>query len=409
MFDVFTEDDKAFQAEVRAFIDEHYTQDMRVRNDQSKNGYLTKDEIVGWQKALHAKGWFALNWPPEYGGATLTERQRYILRMEFARVKTPMTSPMGVGMVGHVIMAFGTDEQKRQHLPPILSSDVWWCQGYSEPGSGSDLASLAMKAEDKGDHYLLNGSKIWTTHAQWADWMFLLVRTGGGSIKQEGISFVLTPMDAPGIEVQSLPTLDGPRPDEQEINQVFFTDVKVPKENLVGKEGEGWTCAKYLLQFERGNAYAPDLRARLEKVVKIAGQEQRRGAPLTADPDFARKLADMAIQIDALDATERRIFSALSAGQPVGPASSMLKCAGSEAQQKITELALEAVGIYAQPFMRDTWADMPGGDGQTNEYRAGPDYAAPIAPYYFNYRKASIYAGSNEIQRNIMAKMVLGL
>jgi len=299
---------------------------------------------------------------------------------------------MGLGMCAPVIMAFGNDAQKAQHLPPILSTDIWWCQGYSEPGSGSDLASLQMSAVRDGDEYVLNGSKIWTTHAQWADWMFCLVRTSKEGKPQEGISFIVFPMDLPGISVSSLPTLDGPTDNQQEINQVFFEDVRVKIDDaLIGEENKGWTYAKYLLQFERGNAYAPGLKNMLKKARKIASVEQAGGQPLINDPDFQRKIAAMEIRIEALNATELRIFSALSAGEAVGPESSMLKCAGSETQQAITELIIEACGGYAAPFVQDT------------------AYAAPAAPSYFNYRKTSIYAGSNEIQRNIMAKMVLGL
>jgi alkylation response protein AidB-like acyl-CoA dehydrogenase len=399
----FSEEDKAFQREVRDWIAEHYDEDLRRQMSQSKNGYLDKAGQVKWQKRLAARGWAATNWPVEYGGTGFTPSQAYIFNMEMSLAGVPTSSPMGLKMVAPVIMAFGSDEQKAQHLPPIINSDIWWCQGYSEPGSGSDLASLQMKAERDGDHYVLNGSKIWTTHAQWADWMFCLVRTDNSGKPQNGISFLLLRMDTPGIQIKPLPTLDGPATDEQEINQVFFDNVRVPVANRIGEEGKGWTYAKYLLEFERGNAYAPGLMNQLKKVRTIAAAElSDQGEPLIRDPDFQRKLAEMEIRIEALNATELRIFSAMGSGEPVGPASSMLKCAGSEAQQAITELALEAVGGYAAPFVQDTWAI-------TNEPRPGPDYAAPAAPSYFNYRKASIYAGSNEIQRNIMAKLVLGL
>ena len=399
----FSEEDKAFQREVRDWIAENYDEDLRRQMSQSKNGYLDKAGQVKWQKKLAARGWAATNWPVEYGGTGFTPSQAYIFNMEMSLAGVPTSSPMGLKMVAPVIMAFGTDEQKAQHLPPIINSDIWWCQGYSEPGSGSDLASLQMKAERDGDDYVLNGSKIWTTHAQWADWMFCLVRTDNSGKPQNGISFLLLRMDAPGIQIKPLPTLDGPATDEQEINQVFFDNVRVPVSNRIGEEGKGWTYAKYLLEFERGNAYAPGLMNQLKKVRTIAAAELAdSGEPLIRDRDFQRKLAEMEIRIESLNATELRIFSAMGSGEPVGPASSMLKCAGSEAQQAITELALEAVGSYAAPFIQDTWA-------VTNEPRPGPDYAAPAAPSYFNYRKASIYAGSNEIQRNIMAKLVLGL
>jgi alkylation response protein AidB-like acyl-CoA dehydrogenase len=388
----FTQEELAFQAEVRDWIAEAYTPELRARNALSKNGYLDKDGMLEWQRKLDEKGWFVANWPAEFGGPELTAGQRYILNMEMAAAGTPNTSPMGKSMVAPVIMAFGNDEQKAEHLPKIKNSTVWWCQGYSEPGAGSDLASLQMSAVRDGDEYVLNGSKIWTSKE---------------GKPQEGISFLIFPMTLKGISIGSLPTLDGPTDGQQEINQVFFEDVRVPiKESLVGEENKGWTYAKYLLQFERGNAYAPGLKNALEKTKKLARVEQSGGAPLIEDTDFRRKLAAMEMKIEALNATELRIFSALSAGEAVGAESSMLKCAGSEAQQAITELSLEAVGGYAAPFVEDTFAIARAG---ANSDLATPDYAAPIAPTYFNYRKASIYAGSNEIQRNIMSKMVLGL
>jgi alkylation response protein AidB-like acyl-CoA dehydrogenase len=399
----FSPEDIKFQGEVRAWLAENYDDDLKKQLAQTKNGYLDKAGQVRWQKTLASRGWAAPDWPVEYGGAGFTPSQRYIFNMEMSLAGVPVSSPMGLKMVAPVIMAFGSEEQKKQHLPPILSSDIWWCQGYSEPGSGSDLASLQMRAERDGDDYVLNGSKIWTTHAQWADWMFCLVRTSADGKPQEGITFLLLEMNTPGVTVRSLPTLDGPIDGQQEINQVFFEDVRVPVSNRIGEEGKGWTYAKYLLEFERGNAFAPTLMKMLEKVRRIAALEAGDdGEPLIRDPDFRRKLAEMEIRVEALNATELRIFSGLASGKAMGPASSMLKLTGSEAQQAITELTLEAVGNYALPFVADTWA-------KTNEPRPGPDYAAPAAAYYFNYRKASIYAGSNEIQKNIMAKLVLGL
>ncbi len=328
----FSQEDRAFQKEVRDWIAENYTEDLRERNRLSKNGYLDKDSIVTWQKRLNEKGWAAPNWPVEYGGPGFTPNQKYIFSMEMALAGTPTTSPMGFSMVAPVIMAFGNDEQKAEHLPKILQSDIWWCQGYSEPGSGSDLASLALKAEKDGDHYVLNGSKIWTTHAQWADWMFCLVRTSQEAKRQDGISFILFRMDTPGISIRPIVTADMPGENEQEVNQVFFENVRVPISGRIGEEGKGWTYAKYLLQFERGNAYSPGLRHMLKKVSKLANIEQSNGAPLAKDPDFAKKVANLEIKVEALDFTERRIFSKLSAGDAVGPESSMLKCHGSELQ-----------------------------------------------------------------------------
>ena len=398
----FSPEDLAFRDEVRRFIAENYTEEMRAMNAQSKNGYLDKEHMLQWQRALYRKGWAAPNWPAEYGGPGWTHAQRYVFETELAAAGTPLMSPMGLKMVGPVIMAFGTDAQKRQHLPAILASEVWWCQGYSEPGSGSDLASLQMKCEDKGDHFLLNGSKIWTTQAQWADWMFNLVRTTPSAKPQEGISFILVDMKTPGIKVESIVTLDLPVDGQQEINQVFYDDVKVPKENLIGEADKGWTYAKYLLSFERGNSYAPGLKRALAKVRRLAGATDAAGARLIDDSAFAARLSALEIELSSMEFYELKLFSAMSTGQRLGAESSMLKCKGTEIQQAISEVALETVGYYAMPFIQDTWAKI-------NEPRPGPDYAAPIAPYYFNLRKASIYAGSNEIQRNIMAKAVLGL
>ena len=398
----FSKEDLAFRDEVRRFIDENYGADLRAKMAQSKNGYLDKDGQLKWQRALYARGWIAPNWPVEYGGTGWTAAQKYIFDVEMAAAGTPIVSPMGLKMVAPVIMAFGSEAQKQRFLPPILSSDVWWCQGYSEPGSGSDLASLQMRCEDKGDHYLLNGSKIWTTHAQWADWMFNLVRTKSGGKHQEGISFILVDMKTPGIKVEAIVTLDVPVAGQQEINQVFYDDVKVPKENLVGRENEGWTYAKYLLEFERGNAAAPGLKRALGKIRKMAGQTDASGVRLIDDSSFRSRLDALEMEVSAMEFVELRMFAGLSAGQRPGAESSMLKCRNTDLQQEISELSLETLGYYAMPFVRDTWS-------HANEPRPGPDYAAPVAPYYFNLRKASIYAGSNEIQRNIMAKLVLGL
>jgi alkylation response protein AidB-like acyl-CoA dehydrogenase len=398
----FSKEDLAFRDEVRAFIEENFTDDLRRKMARTKNGYLDKEDHITWQKRLHAKGWAAPHWPEEFGGPGFTHSQHFIYDREMSAAGVPLTVPFGITMVAPVIMKFGSEEQKKKYLPDILASNVWWCQGYSEPGAGSDLASLQMKAEDKGDHYLCNGSKIWTTQAQHADMIFCLVRTAKMEKRQDGISFLLIDMKTPGVKVEALVTLDGPADGKQEINQVFFEDVKVPKENLIGEENKGWTYAKYLLEFERGNSYAPGLMRSLGKVRKIAADTDVDGERLSDKPEFRAKITDIETQVRAMEYTELRIFSALSNGQNVGPESSMLKCRGTELQQAISELALEGVGYYSMPFVRDTFA-------LSNEEVVGPDYAPNTAPYYFSLRKASIYAGSNEIQRNIMAKAVLGL
>ncbi|MBA4228140.1 MAG: pimeloyl-CoA dehydrogenase large subunit [Hyphomonas sp.] len=399
--------DQKFQQEVRDWIAENFDAELRAKMALTKNGYVDKASQVAWQKKLASKGWIAPNWPKEYGGPGLSATQRHILHAELSGAGTPNVAPFGVSMVAPVIMAFGNEAQKKEHLPKILSSDVWWCQGYSEPGAGSDLAGLQMSAVRDGDEYVLNGSKIWTTLAQWADMIFCLVRTDKSGKPQEGISFIVFPMTLPGITIRPLPTLDGPAEGQHEINQVFFENVRVKiKDALIGEENKGWTYAKYLLEFERGNAYASGLRNMLRKVRKIASKEMAGDVPVLRDPDFARKLARTEIRVEAIDATEQRVLSALSAGQNVGPESSMLKYQGSEVQQEITELALEAAGLYGNPFVQDTLALAEPG---TNAESPTPEHLLTAAPSYFNYRKTSIYAGSNEIQRNIIAKMVLGL
>ncbi|WP_432262144.1 acyl-CoA dehydrogenase family protein [Cupriavidus sp. TMH.W2] len=407
----FSPQDQQFREEVRAWIDQAFDPELRAMMAQSKNGYLDKAGQVRWQKALHARGWAAPNWAKEYGGPGWTPTQRFIFQSELGAAGCPPVSPMGLKMVAPVIMKYGTPEQKQRFLPPILSSDEWWCQGYSEPNSGSDLASLQMRADhgtdSDGEHYILNGSKIWTTHAQWADWMFCLVRTSRESKRQEGISFLLLDMRTPGITVSALPTLDGPVPGQQEVNQVFFENVRVPVANRIGEEGQGWTYAKYLLEFERGGVYSPMLRKQLSKIADIAAEQSADdGGRLLDDPLFRHKLAALHLRTAALEAVELRVFSSVESGTSVGAASSMLKLTGTEALQAASELAVETAGPAALPFVQDTWAELQGREAAP---RIGPDYAAVLAPRYFNYRKASIYAGSNEIQRNIIAKLVLGL
>jgi len=399
----FTQEELDFQKEVRDWIKENYPEDMRERYISAPNGHLTKEEQVQWQKSLYAKGWAGINWPAEYGGAAFTASQKYIYSKEMAAANAPGFIAFGVSMVAPVIMAFGSDEQKNKYLPNILSSETWWCQGYSEPGSGSDLASLKTKAEDKGDYYLVNGAKTWTTCAQHADMIFCLVRTSNEDIRQKGISFLLIDMHSEGIEVQPINTLDNTPIGNHEVNTVFFEDVKVPKENLIGEEGKGWTYAKYLLEFERGNGYSSELYSQLQKIIKQAKIEDISGNSLAEEPEFKESVAKIEVQINAMEATELRILGSLTAGQNVGPESSLLKTRGTEIGQAITELAVEIVGYYALPF------NNPGPEIGVNEPHIGSSFANTAAPRYFNYRKASIYAGSNEVQRNIMAKLVLGL
>jgi alkylation response protein AidB-like acyl-CoA dehydrogenase len=397
----YTAEELAFRDEVRAFLDEKLPADIAAKVKGFRR--LSKQDHQRWQKILSEKGWYATHWPEVYGGVNWGPVQKHIWDEESARYGAPRSVPFGVNMVAPVIIKFGTEEQKQRYLPRILSGEDWWCQGYSEPGAGSDLASLRTKAVRQGDHYIVNGTKTWNTMGQYADMIFCLVRTSDDDIRQMGISFLLIDMHSPGIEVQPIVTIDCPPEGHQEINMVHFTDVKVPVENLIGEEGKGWTYAKYLLEFERGNAYSHGLKAGLQRIRNIADAEQDGAGTLSSDSDFQRKLSETEIAISAMEFTELRILSSLSAGKNVGPESSLLKCRGTELQQALTELALEATGSYAVPF------DNPGPIKGANDEPIGPDYANTAAPDYFNTRKVSIYAGSNEVQRNIMAKMVLGL
>jgi len=396
----FSEEDRAFQREVRSWLDEAWSSDIRERQRRDVNSRLTREDTVVWQKRLAEKGWAAPNWPVEYGGAGFTPTQNYIWDLERARVGAPKALAFGVGMVAPVIMKFGSEEQKQRFLPRILATDDWWCQGYSEPGSGSDLASLSTKAERDGDYYVVNGQKTWTTMAQHADWIFCLVRTSREDKKQEGISFLLIDMKTPGVSVHPIKTMDG----SAEINQTHFENVRVPVENRIGEEGKGWTYAKYLLGHERtGIASVGRSKWQLARLKNVAREEQEDGRPLIEDETFAMQIAEVEADLQALEAVVLKIVSQEEAGQGPGPEASILKINGTLIQQKLTELLYKAVGNYAHPFIAEAF------DEGWNEDRVGPDYAAPFAPVYFNWRKASIYGGSNEIQKNIIAKAVLRL
>jgi alkylation response protein AidB-like acyl-CoA dehydrogenase len=391
----FSPQEEAFRQEVKDFIAQAKPQ-LPKNLGAPELARLSKDEYMVWHKLLYAKGWVAPAWPKQYGGAEWSVTERYIFSSETAQAGMPTTLPFGLSMVGPVIYTFGSEAQKQTFLPRILWGQDWWCQGYSEPGAGSDLASLRCRAVLDGDHYVINGQKTWTTLAQYADWIFCLVRTDTNVKAQEGISFLLIDMKSPGITVKPIIILNGAR----EVNEVFFDNVKVPVENRVGEENKGWTYAKFLLEHERsGLASAARSRAALTRLKKIAQSEQSNGAPLAKDPDFAHKLADLEADLMALEFTELRILSQEARGEKVGPESSILKVAGSEIQQRVSDLAMEAVGYYALPD------ELSLGDNAD----VGPDYARGLAGRYFNLRKASIYGGSNEIQRNIIAKAVLGL
>lgn len=393
----FSPEEIAFQQEVRTFIAENYPENLRSVQDEGHD--LSKEDFLSWHRILAKKGWIAPAWPVEYGGTGWTATQRFIWSEELAAADCVGTMPFGLSMVGPVIYTFGTPEQKARFLPGILSGDDWWCQGYSEPGAGSDLASLRTKAVRDGDDYVVNGQKTWTTMAQYADWGFFLVRTDSDAKAQEGISFLLIDMKTPGVTVRPIITLGG----EHEVNEVWLEDVRVPVENRVYEENKGWTCAKFLLAHERtGIAAVARSKRGVEKIKAIARTEQDGDRPLIANPFFKRKISELEIDLTALEFTELRSLAGEAAGKGPGPESSLLKIKGSEIQQRITELALEAVGHYGAPYFRGF------GEGD-NEHPIGPDYAHRAAPTYFNTRKTTIYGGSNEIQRNIIAKMVLGI
>ena len=392
----FSAQDLAFRDEVRAFIAENHP-DMSAKKDAGEE--MSKEDFLSWHRILHAKGWVAPAWPVEYGGTGWTPTQKYIWSEETARADCIRLMPFGLSMVGPVIYAFGTPEQKAHFLPRILSGEDWWCQGYSEPGAGSDLASLRTTAVRDGDDYIVNGQKTWTTMAQHADWGFFLVRTDKDVKAQEGISFLLIDMKSPGITVRPIITLGG----EHEVNEVWLENVRVPVSNRVYEENKGWTCAKFLLAHERtGIAGVASSKRGIERIKDIAKSEQDGDKPLISNAFFKRKIAELQTDLTALEFTELRSLAGEAAGKGPGPESSLLKIKGSEIQQRITELALEAVGHYGAPYFRGF------GEGD-NEHPIGPDYAHRAAPTYFNARKTTIYGGSNEIQRNIIAKMVLGL
>jgi len=394
----YTPEEQAFREDVRAFLRERLPHEISRKILEHKR--LGKEDQVRWQKILHERGWMAPGWPREYGGCEWNAVQQHIFDEECAEAGGPRIIPFGVHMVGPVIIAFGSDWQKRHYLPRILSSEDWWCQGYSEPGAGSDLASLRTRAQREGDHYVVNGQKTWTTLAQHADMIFCLVRTASTGKKQEGISFLLIDMRTPGVTVRPIITLEG----EHEVNEVWLEDVKVPVENLVGEEGRGWTYAKFLLSHERtGIAGVGASKRELRMCKYIASQERKNGRPLIENPRFRDRIARVEIDLMALEITNLRVMAAERAGRAPGPEASILKIKGTEIQQALTELMMEAVGPYALPHLPAAWGDHWLGE------RVGPDYAAPLAARYFNYRKVSIYGGSNEIQRNIIAQHILGL
>jgi alkylation response protein AidB-like acyl-CoA dehydrogenase len=390
----FSEEDLAFRDEVRAFFNEAWVNDPELQQKYGNRATM-KEGLIEWQRKLNDQGWVAPNWPVEHGGTDWNVTQGFIFNSERASAGAPDVLPFGVTMVAPVIISYGNDEQKQKFLPRILSSDDWWCQGYSEPGAGSDLASLKTKAERDGDEYIINGSKIWTTYAQYADWIFCLVRTDNSGKKQEGISFLLIDMKSPGITVREIETIDG----FHHLNEVFFDNVRVPVENRIGEEGKGWTYAKSLLVHERLSiAEVADSKRALSQLREFARQEVNGGQSLLDDPIFSKRLTDTEIDLMALEYTELRALADISEGKPPGPESSLLKLQGTVIQQALQELTMDVAGYYSQTLQGDLSAE-----------QLGHEFADITQKLYFRGRASSIYGGSNEVQKNITAKYVLGL
>ncbi len=396
----FSPEENAFRQELRSYFRSAVPE--AIRTKVNENRHLNKQEWVTAHQALHAKGFAVPHWPKQWGGADWTPVQHYIYTEELQFNGVPQPLPFNVSMCGPVVIAFGTEEQKKRFLPRMASLEDWWCQGFSEPGAGSDLAGLKTSAVRKGDHYIVNGQKTWTTLAQHADWIFCLCRTDPEAKKQLGISFILIDMKTPGITVRPIQTIDGGR----EVNEVFFDDVKVPVENLVGQEHRGWDCAKFLLGNERtGIARVGYSKQRVQRIKELAAKVMAGDKPLIEDEHFREKVAAVEVDLKALEMTQMRVLAEDSKRKDKlpNPMSSILKIRGSEIQQATTALLMEVAGPLALPYQMDGEGAMHGSNEPDDT-----DWAAPAAPTYFNYRKTSIYGGSNEIQRNILAKAVLG-
>ena len=394
----FTSEEESFRNEVRAFLAAKLP--ARIAQKVRTGKRLTKQDHEEWHAILYERGWLGNHWPVEHGGPDWTVAQRYIFDVEAALAHAPTVIAFGVSMLGPVLIKYGSEAQKARWLPRILDGSDWWCQGFSEPGAGSDLASLKMSAVRHGEHFLVNGQKTWTTLGQYANMIFCLVRTSTEGKKQEGISFLLIDLNSPGIELRPIVLLDG----EPEVNEVFFTDVEVPVENLVGDENQGWTYAKYLLTYERTNiAGVGSSMAALGHLRDIAKTQRKGGRPLAEDPLFAARLARIEIDLENMKTTNLRVVAAAGHGAAPIAESSMLKIRGTEIRQKIASLARQALGPYAQPFVTEVL------DEGFNGEPVGPDHAAPVAAEYFNLRKLSIFGGSNEVQREIITKAILEL
>ncbi|MBK0400262.1 acyl-CoA dehydrogenase family protein [Limibaculum sp. M0105] len=390
--------EQAFRTEVRDWIRENLPPALAAKVRGGKR--LSKADYELWHARLQTRNWLAWHWPVEHGGPGWTPVQKHIFDEEMIAAGAPRIIPFGVNMLGPVLIEFGTEAQKARWLPRILDGSDWWCQGYSEPGAGSDLASLRTRAVRQGDHYVVNGQKTWTTLGHHANMMFCLARTDPDAKPQEGISFLLIDMASPGIEVRPIVTLDG----EHEVNEVWLTDVKVPAKNLVGEENRGWTCAKYLLGFERtGIAGVAFSKAALSHLKRVARERRKDGRPLAENPFFAARMARLEIDLMAMDIFNLRMIAAAAQGKSPGPEASLLKIKGTEVRQEASDLIRRALGPYAMPFLPEAL------DEGWNGEPVGPDYANTAATQYFNLRKTSIYGGSNEIQKNIYAKLALDL
>ena len=396
----FSDDELAFRQEVRQFFATEFPQD--VLEKQAKAIPLEREDVVKWHKAMYVKGWAAPNWPVELGGTGWSPVQKYLFADEQARVNAPPFLSFGVSMVGPIIYSYGSEAQQQRFLPDILEFNTWWCQGYSEPGAGSDLASLTTRADLEGDHYVVNGTKTWTTLGQYADWIFCLVRTNTDvARRQEGISFLLIDMTQPGVSVKPIILMEG----EHEVNEVHFENVRVPVENLVGEEGKGWTYGKVLLQHERtGIAGVAGSKYQLQALRTQAEHSNKGAAPLADDRNFMRKIAAAEVELKALEFTELRTLASVASGKAPGPESSILKIAGTELRQTIDSLRVEAAAYYALPYVRDQFVDDFADDDRIG---SGTETASLLT--YLNNRKVTIFGGSNEIQKNIIAKHVLGL
>ncbi len=390
----FSAQDLEFRDEVRQFFANEY-KPTQVSPEGVKPEDDYKDAMIRWQKKLYAKGWIAPGWPKEYGGTGWTVTQKFIYETERGAAGIPDVVPFGLKMVAPVIYTFGTEEQKAKFLPRILSSDDWWCQGYSEPGAGSDLAALSTTAEYAGDNYIVNGRKIWTTLAQYADWIFCLVRTTKDIRRQQGISFLLIDMKTPGITVKPIVSIDG----KHSLNEVLFEDVLVPVANRIGEQDKGWTYAKALLAHERtGMAEVADSKRALRELKLRAAAEVNGGQAMIKNPIFQLRLSDIEMELMALEYTELRVFASMAAGGQPGPESSLLKIKGTEITQAIQELQLQLASYYGGALQ-----------GDLDNTELGHNFANEARRNYMYGRAATIYGGSNEVQRNVIAKAVLGL